>query len=162
MTAERAGAIVVRAEDAERVELPAGGAFGLLVDGDATRGALGANRLTLGVGANGARPHHHAVSWEFFQVLDGAAEFLLGEELVTVAAGGAVAVPPLLPHAFGAAAGSTADLLVVAAPGVRRFGYFRALGDVTRGRLPFEDLRARQEEYDVYFGASAVWEAARG
>ncbi|WP_327675338.1 cupin domain-containing protein [Kitasatospora sp. NBC_00458] len=161
MTTDRSRALVVLPEEAERLALPAGGAFGLLVDADATDGAFGVNRLTLGVGADGARPHHHAVSWELFHVLDGVAEFLLGGSLVTVPAGGVVSVPPMLPHAFGAAAGSPADLLVVATPGVERFGYFRALADTAWGRRSLDRLLPLQDRYDVHFGSSDVWEAAR-
>ncbi|MED7953966.1 cupin domain-containing protein [Kitasatospora sp. NPDC058201] len=161
MTADQPRALVVRSQEAERLALPAGGAFGLLVDADATGGSYGANRLTLGAGADGARPHHHAVSWELFYVLDGVAEFLLGDSLVTVAAGGVVSVPPLLPHAFGAAAGSPTDLLVVASPGVERFGYFRELAEAAWGRQPFDRLTPLQDRYDVHFGSSEVWDTAR-
>ncbi|MBP0448609.1 cupin domain-containing protein [Kitasatospora sp. RG8] len=155
-----AGAFVVQAAEVERAELPHG-AFQLLADASSTGGAFGANRLTLGVGADGARPHCHAVSWEVFTVLDGAAEFLLGERTEAVAAGGLVAVPPGLPHAFGAAPGSSTDLLVVATPGVERFEYFRRLSGIAWGRERFDDLLPDQDTYDVHFVESAVWDAAR-
>ncbi|HLL32812.1 MAG TPA: cupin domain-containing protein [Streptomyces sp.] len=154
-------ALVVRAEEAEHVALPHGGGFHLLVDASGTGGVLGANRLVLGEGADGARPHYHAVSWELFHVLDGTVDFLLGDRMTSVGAGGLVAVPPGMPHAFGAAPGTGADLLVVLTPGIERFDYFRALGRIQHGLEPFEMLLPEQERYDVHFLDPAVWQAAR-
>lgn len=122
-------ALVLHPEKAEFVPLPNGGGFGLLADAGQTGGALGANRLTLGEGADGARPHLHKLSSELFYVVDGTMEFFLDGAMTTMSAGGLVVVPPRMPHAFGAAPGSTADLIAVLTPGIERFGYFRALGD---------------------------------
>ncbi|GAB3865531.1 cupin domain-containing protein [Dactylosporangium cerinum] len=153
-------ALVVPAATAEHVALPGGG-FQLFADGSHTGGAFSANRLILGEGADGARPHQHRLSAELFFVLAGVAEFLLDDALVQVAAGGLVVVPPGLPHAFGAAAGSGADLFVVLAPGVDRFGYFRALGQIHRGLATFDALLPEQERYDVHFLPDDAWTAAR-
>lgn len=108
-----AAALVVRAADAEEVPLPHAGAFRLLTDG----GAAGVNRLSLGAGSAGAPEHFHTRSTELFYVLGGAADFVLGTERVRVAEGGLVLVPPGLTHAFGAAPGTGAELLVVLTPG---------------------------------------------
>lgn len=143
--------VVVPEGAAEVVELPAGGALRLLVDAGATGGALGANRLTLGAGAAGAAPHYHALSSELFYVLAGEMKFLLGERLVGVGRGGLVVVPPGTVHAFGAAAGSTADVLVVLTPGVERFDYFRRLGRVARGEDAPGSLLPEQDRFDVHF-----------
>lgn len=160
-TCSLGNALVVPADEAEVVGLAGGSAFRLLADGGATDGALGVNRLCLETGADGARPHYHARSCEMFYVLDGMASFLLGERLVTVDGGGLVVVPPGLPHAFGAAPGATTDLLVVAAPGVERFGYFRRLGRIARGEETFEDLLPEQERYDVHFVDDTLWRSVR-
>ncbi|MFB4270861.1 cupin domain-containing protein [Nonomuraea sp. GTA35] len=144
-------AFVVPSQSAEVVVLPAGGAFTLLADASDTAGALGANRLTLGPGRDGARLHYHARSTELFYVLDGALDFLLGEERMTLTKGGLVVVPPRLPHAFGAAPGTGADLLAVLTPGVERYGYFRQLGRIQHGLEPFDSLLPEQERYDVHF-----------
>ncbi|MGW6415278.1 cupin domain-containing protein [Streptomyces sp. NPDC055055] len=162
-TGETPRALVVRAEEVEHVPLPHGGGFGLLADAAATGGALGANRLTLGAGADGAGPHLHTRSSELFHVLDGTVEFLLGGTRTTVGAGGLVVVPPRMPHAFGAVRGSTAELLVVLTPGVDRFGYFRALGRAGRGAeglAGLAGLAAEQERYDVHFLDVPEWRRA--
>ncbi|MFJ9950034.1 cupin domain-containing protein [Kitasatospora sp. NPDC091207] len=160
-----APAVVVRAADAERVALAGGSAFHLLADGDGSAtppgGAFGANRLVLAEGADGARPHYHARSAELFYVLGGAVEFLLGDRSTAVTAGDLVVVPPGLPHAFGAAAGRTADLLVVMAPAVERFGYFRHLGRVAAGLDTFDRLLPEQDRYDVHFTDAGSWQRVR-
>ncbi|MGW0811213.1 cupin domain-containing protein [Nonomuraea sp. NPDC002799] len=131
--------------------MPNGGGFLLLAEAAHTDGALGANRLTLAAGARGARRHYHALSSELFYVVDGEMEFELDGEVMPVGAGGLVVVPPRMPHAFGAAPGSTAVLLVVLTPGVDRFGYFRALGRIQHGLDSFDSLLPEQERYDVHF-----------
>ncbi|MEI5102351.1 cupin domain-containing protein [Streptomyces sp. PmtG] len=144
-------ALVVAPGTAERVPLPHGGGFDLLADAADTGGALGANRLTLGEGADGARPHLHARSTELFYVLDGTLAFYLDGTTVTVGRGGLVVVPPGMPHAFGAVAGATADLLAVLTPGVDRFDYFRTLGRIQHGLDSFARLLPEQDRYDVHF-----------
>jgi hypothetical protein len=110
---------------------------------------------------DGAKPHYHARSWELFYVLDGAMEFLLDDRPSTVAGGDLVLVPPGMPHAFGAAPGSTADVLVVIAPGVDRFGYFRHLRRIALGQEPGESLAPEQDRYDVHFTDSVTWTTTR-
>lgn len=153
-------ALIVRPDEAEYVFLPHGGGFGLLVDGGQTEGAVGANRLVLPAGADGARPHYHASASELFYVLDGVMEFLLGESVATVERGGTVVVPPRLPHAFGAARGVAAELLVLMTPGIDRFEYFRMLARVQQGLQPFEAVLPEQERYDVHFTDDRVWRPA--
>ena len=163
MTANRAHtaqAVIVRHEDAELLELPAA-AFRLLADGDATDGTVGVNRLSLGTGTDGAKPHYHARSWELFYVLDGTMEFLLDDRLSTVSPGDLVLVPPGMPHAFGAGPGSTADVLVLIAPGIERFGYFRQLQRIALGQEPAESLAPEQDRYDVHFVDSVTWTTTR-
>jgi hypothetical protein len=64
-TAHAAQAVIVRHGNVERLELP-GAIFGLLADSGTTRATLGANRLSLGTGADGATPHDplvDSVTW---------------------------------------------------------------------------------------------------
>jgi quercetin dioxygenase-like cupin family protein len=154
-------ALILQPEEAERVPLPHGGGFELLADASQTDGVLGANRLTLGEGADGARPHYHALSTEVFYVIDGALDFFIGDAVTTVDAGGLVVVPPKTAHAFGAAPGSTADLIAIVTPGVERFDYFRALGRIQHGLESFDTLVPEQERYDVHFLDATAWQTIR-
>ncbi len=133
----------------------------LLADSSATGGALSTVRVTLTDGADGARPHLHNNSAEMFFVLDGAAELLSGDDVVTAGRGDLVVVPPGRPHAFAAVPGSDADLLVVITPGVERFAYFRHLQRIHLGEVTPESLLEVQELYDTHFLHSEAWDGRR-
>ncbi|MDF3302454.1 cupin domain-containing protein [Streptomyces tropicalis] len=133
----------------------------LLADSDATGGALSTVRVTLAEGADGARPHLHRNSAEMFYVLDGGAEFLSGDDVVTAGRGDLVVVPPGRPHAFAAVEGSGADLLIVITPGVERFEYFRHLRRIRLGEVAPESLLEVQDLYDNHFLRSAAWDGRR-
>ncbi|AKL67598.1 MULTISPECIES: cupin domain-containing protein [Streptomyces] len=154
--------VVVRAADAEVIRSAPDSTNRLLVDSDAVGGALSSMRVTLGKGANGARPHHHGRSAEMFYILDGTAQLLAGERVVTAERGDVVIVPPGQQHAFAAAPGEIADMLVVITPGVERFEYFRHLERIRYGKVPPESLLEVQELYDSHFGTSEIWNATRG
>jgi mannose-6-phosphate isomerase-like protein (cupin superfamily) len=154
-------ATIVRSGTADVVELPSGSAFELFADASAARGAVSVTKLVLTAGADGAKPHYHTLSDELFYVLSGAMEFLLADDMVTVEADGLVVVPPKMPHAFGAVPGSTAEALVVIAPGVERFGYFRQLKRIASGAEPWDGLLPEQERYDVHFVSDESWRRAR-
>jgi mannose-6-phosphate isomerase-like protein (cupin superfamily) len=153
-------AVVVRGVDAEilgqqstRVQL--------LADGSDTHGALTSQRVMLSRGANGALPHHHTAASELFYVLDGEAQILSGDRVLTAMKGDLVVVPPNLAHAFAAVPGSAADLLIILTPGIDRFGYFRLLNRVGKGEATFDDVLAAQDLYDNHFLDSPAWQAAR-
>lgn len=80
---------------------------------------------------------------------------------MTAERGDLVIVPPGLAHAFAAAPGHDADILIVITPGVERFEYFRHLERVAYGKVPPESLLDVQELYDTYFLNSATWNDAR-
>jgi quercetin dioxygenase-like cupin family protein len=130
----------------------------LLADSSAAGGALSTVRVTLSEGADGARPHMHHNSAEMFFLLDGEAEVLSGDDVVTARRGDLVIVPPDRPHAFAAAPGSPADILIVIAPGVERFEYFRHLQRIRLGEATPESILEVQELYDNHFLKSAAWE----
>ncbi|MFF1651633.1 cupin domain-containing protein [Streptomyces sp. NPDC058240] len=155
-------ATVVRAADAELVGADSPVINQLLADSSATGGALSSMRVTLAKGANGAVPHHHSKSAEMFYILDGTAQLLSDDQVIIAERGDAIVVPPGTQHAFAAAPGEIADMLVIITPGVERFEYFRHLERIRYGKVPPESLLEVQELYDNYFGASAAWEAARG
>lgn len=152
--------VIVREADAEVVGR-APTTVRLLADSSATGGALSTQRVTLTSGADGAKPHLHDNSAEMFFLLDGAAEILSGDEVVTAGPGDLVVVPPGKPHAFAAVPGADADLLIVITPGVERFEYFRHLQRVALGEVPPESLLEVQELYDNHFLRSEIWDARR-
>ncbi|MFI1166801.1 cupin domain-containing protein [Streptomyces sp. NPDC020801] len=133
----------------------------LLADSSRTGGALSTQRVTLTAGADGAKPHRHDNSAEMFFLLDGAADILSGEEIVTAGPGDLVVVPPGRPHAFAAVSGADADLLIVITPGVERFEYFRHLQRIALGEATPESLLEVQELYDNHFLRSAAWDGRR-
>jgi len=96
-----------------------------------------------------------------FYVLDGRVKVLSGTEIVSVEAGDVIVVPPRMAHAFAAERGNNAEILIVIAPGVERFEYFRKLTRIARGEERPETLRDVQDLYDSYFLNSPEWEAAR-
>jgi quercetin dioxygenase-like cupin family protein len=155
------GAVVVKAADAETMGW-APLSVRLLADSSDTGGAISVIRTTIGNGADGARPHTHSKSAELFYILDGQAQVLTGDQVVTAGQGDLVVVPPSMAHAFAAAPGHSADLLIVIAPGVERFGYFRLLERLNKGEATVDDLLASQEQYDNHFLDSPAWRAARG
>jgi len=132
----------------------------LLADSNATGGALSTVKVMLEKGADGARPHRHDRSAEMFCVLDGVVKVLSGSEIVKAEQGDVIVVPPGLPHAFSAERGSGAEILIMIAPGVERFEYFRKLTRIAQGKEPPESLREVQDLYDTYFLNSPEWEAA--
>ena len=152
--------VIVRSADVEVLAAPTA-KIALLADSSQTGGALSTIRVTLATGADGARPHRHDHSAEMFYVTDGAVQVLSGTEVVTAERGDVIVVPPRLPHAFSAMKGKGAELLIVIAPGVERFEYFRHLLRIARGEEPPESLRDVQDLYDTYFLNSPEWEFAR-
>ena len=151
---------IVRAANAETIgRAPV--TIRLLADASHTGGALSTQRVTLKGGADGAKPHHHTNSAELFYLLDGTAQFLSGDQVITAERGDLVVVPPSLAHAFAAAPGHDADILIVITPGVERFEYFRHLERIAYGGQPSESLLDVQELYDTYFRTSEAWIQAR-
>lgn len=152
--------VIVRSAEAEVIgQAPT--TIRLLADSSATGGALSTQRVSLTGGADGARPHRHDNSAELFYMLDGTAQLLSGEQVVTAERGDLVIVPPGLAHAFAAAPGEDADILIVITPGVERFEYFRHLERIAYGKVPPESLLEVQELYDTYFLTSTSWTDAR-
>ena len=71
--------------------------------------------------------------------------------MVKAEAGDVIVVPPRLPHAFAADRSSAANILIIIAPGVERFEYFRKLTRIARGEERPESLQDVQDLYDNYF-----------
>jgi len=145
-------ATVVRAAEAERLELP-GSALLLLADPAVTGCDLSVHHTVLRDGADGAGPHHHETSAEVFYVIAGHVELLVDGQVVVAGEGDLVAVPPRTVHAFGAVAGRDAELLVLT-PTVERFDLFReALGHA--------DPDGDPDRFDTHPDHSPTWIDAR-
>lgn len=151
-------ALLLRGADTEILTGDPGGTIALLAD----TAALTANRSTFRQGADGAPPHFHTEASELFVVLDGALDVLLDERIRTLAAGDVLLVPPRMPHAFGAAAGSDADVLFVFTPGIGRFDYYRLLDRVHRGLAAPQEIRDSKQRFDNHYVESSAWLRARG
>jgi mannose-6-phosphate isomerase-like protein (cupin superfamily) len=133
----------------------------LLLDSSNTGGALSAHRAVLGEGVPGASPHLHGGSSELFYVIDGSADLLAGDELVTAGPGDLLVVPPGVAHAFRATAGHTAEMLIVVTPGIERFDFFRSLVAFAHGELDRDTFLSDQARFDTYPASSAAWDETR-
>jgi hypothetical protein len=88
-------------------------------------------------------------------------QLLVGEELIEAGAGDLAVVPPGLAHAFAAAPGEDAELLVAVTPGIERFDLFRHFERVMAGREPAGSAFSDQSRYDTYSDTSEIWDQLR-
>jgi quercetin dioxygenase-like cupin family protein len=91
-----------------------------------TGGALALLEVEAAPGG-GPPPHAHANEDEFFYVLDGTFEILLGDDRVTAGAGDVAFVPRGVVHRFANIGDAPARILVLFTPGGME-GFFRAAG----------------------------------
>lgn len=129
----------------------------LLIDAEEAHGVVSTLEVTMDRGADGAAPHFHTRSSEFFYVADGGLQLMAGDRFLTIGAGGSALVPKETVHAFGATPDSGARLLIALMPGVQRFGYFRLLERIARGEATLDELAASQDEYDNHFVDAPRW-----
>jgi mannose-6-phosphate isomerase-like protein (cupin superfamily) len=153
--------VVARAASAEQLAFPDGSTMTLLADSRATGGKLSVHHTVLRHGANGASPHHHTLVAEAFYVLRGTVQLLAADELIEIGAGDLAVVPPGVAHAFAAAPGEDAELLVAVTPGIERFDLFRRVVRVMAGREPAGSAFADQSGYDTYPDHSEIWDQTR-
>lgn len=92
-------------------------------------------------------------------MLEGAIRVLFGTQVLRAQKGDVLVVPPNLPHAFSAARRSKAELMVIA-PGIERFEYFRKNTRIARGQEPPESLRTYRNSTTLISGQSE-WESAQ-
>jgi len=152
---------IVRSTDAEVLDRDPTSVITLLADAVDTGGHLTSNRTRFEAGSDGAPPHFHEQGAELFFVLDGAFEMLLGDEVEVFGPGDLVVVPPRVHHAFGPAAGSHADVLIVCAPGRERFEYYRLLDRLHGGDATGQDVVDSQDRFDNHYVESATWPPPR-
>jgi quercetin dioxygenase-like cupin family protein len=152
---------VVRAADAQVLASDPTSVITLLADAGDTGGHLTSNRTRFEAGSKGAPPHFHTLGAELFFVLDGVFQMLLGDDVEVFGPGDLIVVPPRLPHAFGPGPGSSADVLIVCAPGRERFEYYRLLDRLSRGEATGQEMIDSQDRYDNHYVESSAWSAAR-
>jgi mannose-6-phosphate isomerase-like protein (cupin superfamily) len=150
--------ILTRADEAEVI---AGGSITLLAEAMTDGGALAVNRSLLPEGSAGVPPHYHERTTELFFVLDGGMQALAGEKVLTLGPGDLLIAPAGVVHALAPAAGTDADLLVIATPVTERFDYYRLLDRVQAGAAQPQEIVDTRERYDNHFVASAAWDEAR-
>lgn len=114
--------------------------------------------FSLAPGAGGPRPHRHHINEEFFYVLEGELDFLVGDRSVLIGPGSATFVPPDTVHAFRNVGSEQARFLLIAAPsGLYR--YFEEMAELraagTLGAAAMTELRVKYdtEEVDHAWGA---------
>jgi len=153
-------AVFVRRDEAEQLEV-AGNILWLLADSSATGGGMSVVSTRLKPGGTGANPHHHTRSSEP-SASSAAASTSSPVSASCRQAPATLAVAPAgLTRGFVPAGDEQPEMLIVLAPAVARFGYFRLLKQVTEGNSTFAEVLANQELYDNRFEQSAVWEAHR-
>jgi mannose-6-phosphate isomerase-like protein (cupin superfamily) len=139
---------VARADTAETLALGPD-SMRLLLDADATGGAVSAHCAHLTDGALGATPHRHTISSEVFYVVDGSLDVLVGEDLVRMTSGDLAVAPPGVTHAFAASPGCDAEVFVFITPGVQRFDFFRQVSLVLSGEVDRGALMDMQADFDI-------------
>lgn len=92
----------------------------------ATGGAFAAFEETTQPGF-GPPVHVHKHQWEYFRVLAGEFDFLIGDERFRAGAGSVAVVPPNTRHGFRNAAASDSTLEFIVTPGGEIDEYFRRL-----------------------------------
>ncbi|MFW6693987.1 cupin domain-containing protein [Streptomyces sp. MAR4 CNX-425] len=123
---------VAQPDQQQTLEWLDGGTFSVLLDGQATDGALTVGRFRVNKGE--APPFHlHTREDEIFLLISGTALLWAGDEELELNEGGIVYLPRNLPHGYRITS-DTADLLMIATPsGIE--GMFRSAGrDITTPR----------------------------
>jgi mannose-6-phosphate isomerase-like protein (cupin superfamily) len=92
---------------------------------------ISVNEVDVGPDFEGPGPHFHEQHVDAFYVLEGALQFINGDETVRAEAGTAVAVPPGIVHGFTNAGPGRARYLNIHAPDSQFIDYLRR---AVRGR----------------------------
>ncbi|MFK0255302.1 cupin domain-containing protein [Streptomyces sp. NPDC090445] len=145
--------VLTRATTAETITDGPGSTITLLTD----TAELTCNTASFEAGAAGAPVHFHTKATEFFHVLSGRLDVLVGDEVRTLTAGDFLSVPPGVKHAFAPHPGHTAEVFVGFTPGMGRFDYYRLLGRVRAGEATVQDILDSQPVYDNHYAESDAW-----
>ena len=115
---------------------------------DATDGAFAAFEETTQPGM-GPPVHVHTHQWEYFRVLDGEFEFLIGETRHRASTGAIAIIPPGTRHGFRNIATTDSTLEFIVTPAGHLEEYFRRLTElIAAGESDPMVLSALGAEYD--------------
>jgi mannose-6-phosphate isomerase-like protein (cupin superfamily) len=131
---------------------PTGQPMIVKADSEATAGAYSLIEYSHAAGALGPPVHIHNEHEEAFYVLDGALTLLLGDETVTVEAGGFAVVPRGVRHSPSNAGAVPVRFFFISSPPMEQF--FVEMNDLlatTGGRPSPAQLRDIGERHDSYF-----------
>jgi mannose-6-phosphate isomerase-like protein (cupin superfamily) len=122
-----AGALVIKADDGERITIAdLGIAMRVLVPAAASGGALCVIEETTPPGG-GPPLHVHPRQTETFLVLEGEYEFAIGGERLRAGPGDVALVPPDTPHTFRNVGGAPGRFVFVLTPALAGEAFFREL-----------------------------------
>jgi mannose-6-phosphate isomerase-like protein (cupin superfamily) len=137
-------------EDGKRMSLPIPGSTVVFKAwGDREPGDYDVAEFILGPGFPGPQPHVHRKHEEFFYVLEGELEFLVGDQSVRLGPGSLSYVPPGVVHDFRNLGSSRARCLFVGSPAGldRYFEEMAALG--SEGEFTESALTQLRMKYDT-------------
>jgi mannose-6-phosphate isomerase-like protein (cupin superfamily) len=150
--------VLVRAAEAE--VLPETGVT-LFADIGDTGGHLTSHRTILEPGKDGAPPHRHSQASELFFLLSGNLRVLLGDDIVVLAEGDFLVVPPNTPHAFDAVGDEDTEVLFVLTQAKPRFDYYRLLESVHRGETHPAEIGRSSDRFDNHYVDSPAWQSRK-
>jgi quercetin dioxygenase-like cupin family protein len=114
----------------------------------ATDGAFAAFEETTEPGF-GPPVHKHTKQWEYFRVLEGEFEFLIGDDRYRAGPGTVAVVPPNTRHGFRNIAATDSTLEFIVTPGGNTDEYFRRLTELlAQGEDDAQVLNALGAEFD--------------
>jgi len=122
---------------------------------DTTGGAFSLMERSLPAGGRPPPPHRHPDCTEAFYLLDGALDFLLGDQRTTVRTGAFVLVPGGVTHTFVNPGKAPARVLILHSPALD--GYFRELHELWLAPVP--PTVAQEQELMSRHGLQPVPEA---
>ncbi|MEM9040995.1 MAG: cupin domain-containing protein [Actinomycetota bacterium] len=115
---------------------------------DATDGAFAAFEETTEPGM-GPPVHVHRRQWEYFRVLDGEFEFLIGDQRHRASVGTVAIIPPETRHGFRNVASTPSTLEFLVTPAAHIDEYFERLTELlAAGETDVEVLDRLGAEYD--------------
>jgi mannose-6-phosphate isomerase-like protein (cupin superfamily) len=144
--------VVLAAGDGQQILGPTGQPMIVKADKTSTAGAYALIEYSHAAGAPGPPAHIHREHEEAFYVIEGALTLLIGEETVTVEAGGFAIVPRGVKHSPGNSGTAPVRFFFITSPPMEDFFIeMSALMTATNGKPTPAQLRDIGERHDSYF-----------